>query len=96
MVAHTNPCDPMSKFAVVEILRNGDESVSLFWNCVSGSVYRIEFCNPDGGGMTWQTAQDGIVAGITGISEWLDDGACTGGHPGAMPMRLYRVVACGP
>jgi hypothetical protein len=95
--AHTDPTDDTSFFAIVNIVRNPDTTVSLFWNCVGGELYRVEYCDGEmAPGMTWMPAADQLYAPSTGVYEWVDDGSGTGTPPAAVKYRYYRVMVYGP
>jgi hypothetical protein len=93
----TIPINSSSFFDITDIKRNPDQSISVFWNCVSGKKYRVIYSNDNmGAAMTWYVAQDNIVAGITGSYEWIDNGTYTGSPPSTVQHRYYRVVVYGP
>jgi hypothetical protein len=95
--ANTDATDDESYFAIVNIVRNPDDTVSVFWNCVAGATYRVEYCDEEmSAGMTWLIAQDGLGMLSTGVREWVDDGSYTGTPPANVPERYYRVMVYGP
>jgi len=94
--ANTDPTDDQSFFAVINIVRN-PYTVSVFWKCVAGVTYRVEYCDEEmDSGMTWLTAQDGIGTYVPGVHAWTDDGSQTGTPPANVPHRYYRVMVYGP
>ena len=95
--ANTDPTDDMSFFAVVSIMRNPDTTVSVVWQCVGGELYRVEYCDEvPSETMTWLEAEDYVLAPITGMYEWIDDGWGTDTPPANVAQRSYRVMIYGP
>ena len=75
---------------------NADEIVSIFWNCISGTTYRVYYCGGLGPATTWLIAEGNIVPGITGKYEWVDDGTYTGTSPANVLRKFYQVMICDP
>jgi hypothetical protein len=95
--ANTDPTDDQSYFAIVNIVRNATGTVSVFWSCVAGTLYRVEYCDEElSPSMVWLTARDGLGMLVPGVREWVDDGSYTGTPPANVPERYYRVMVHGP
>jgi hypothetical protein len=95
--AGTLPNDKTSFFAIVDIRRNPDQTISIFCKCVSGKEYCVWYSDDNmGSGMTWHIAQDNLIASATTTYEWVDNGQNTGSPPSAVPHRYYKVMVYGP
>ena len=96
--ARTDPTDPNSYFAIVQITRNPSGSISVFWKSVIGEIYAIEYSDdPMGPAMIWHNALYQVGA-TTELTEFMDDGTFTGSPPSSVQKRYYRVMvygACG-
>ncbi len=63
-------------------------NIQISWESYPGISYDIFYSN-DGG--NWNLAQQNIPASGLGCTAWIDNGTVTGGHPGMIPIRYYRV-----
>jgi hypothetical protein len=93
-VAGTDPQDPFSFFAVIDIERTGNPlEIAITWTSVSGKSYAVYYCDADFGvpGNCWVLAEDMIPASGTGTNTWTDDGTLTVPPPEDVPERYYKI-----
>jgi hypothetical protein len=83
----------ISPFLISNIERSaGGAAVILTWRSVAGKEYTVYYSDdPCDSSMTWITADEAVPASGTGTNTWVDDGTMTGGAPGSVPHRYYKV-----
>jgi hypothetical protein len=92
-VASTDPRDPASFFAVVNIEKVADPlEVEITWKSVDGKYYAVYYSDDElGGAMSWTLAEDDVPASGTGTNTWTDDGSLTTPGPDEVSYRCYKV-----